>query len=42
MYIKQKKSFVDESRFQKVDLETTLPSYIYQNKEKFSDFIDEN
>ena len=41
-HIKQKKSFVDKSRFQRVDIESTLPSYIYQNKEKFRQFLDEN
>ena len=39
-YIDQKKSFVDESNFKKVDIETNLPSYISQNREKFSQFLD--
>ena len=41
-HIKQKKSFVDKSSFQRVDIESNLPSYIYQNKEKFRQFLDEN
>ena len=39
-YIDQKKSFVDESNFKKVDIETNLPGYISQNREKFSQFLD--
>ena len=39
-YIDQKKSFVDGSNFKKVDIETNLPSYISQNREKFSQFLD--
>ena len=41
-HINQKKSFVDESTLQKVDIKSNLPSYIYQNKERFRQFLDEN
>ena len=41
-YISNKRSFVDESNFKKVDIKSALPSYIYQNREKFRQFLDEN
>ena len=41
-HISNKQSFVDKSNFKKVDIKSNLPSYIYQNKEKFRQFLDEN
>ena len=41
-YISNKRSFVDKSNFKTVDIKSTLPNYIYQNREKFRQFLDEN